>query len=203
MQPNSPTPDDPQPPYGQQPQPGQYGGSADGSQPAAYAQPDQYAQPARYAAPSEHSPAPYGQPHGQPGQRAGGAMPAVVKWGLGIQWAGVAIGVVGIGLGLLGLAAIAGLSEPAETDAAALGLVGVALAVAAVLIVAQVIVLVFATKGRNWARIVLAVLAALGIVVSLASGQGLNIGSAISIVSVVLLFLPAANEWYAARSAQR
>ena len=195
MQHDAPTPEDPQQPrYGQQPQhgqPGQYGS------PAPYGQPQQgqpYAeQPVSYA--------PYGQggQYGQPASYgAGMPMPAVVKWGLGIQWAGVVLGVIGIGLALIGLLALAGAGEPG-----ALGVVGALVAVAAVLVVAQVVVLLFATKGRNWARIVLAVLAAIGIVTSLASGQGLNFGSLISILSVVLLFLPAANEWFAARSAQR
>ncbi|ERG63232.1 hypothetical protein L332_02035 [Agrococcus pavilionensis RW1] len=195
MQHDAPTPEDPQQPrYGQQPQHGQ---SGQYGSPAPYGQPQQgqpYAeQPVSYA--------PYGQggQHGQPASYgAGMPMPAVVKWGLGIQWAGVVLGVIGIGLALIGLLALAGAGEPG-----ALGVVGALVAVAAVLVVAQVVVLLFATKGRNWARIVLAVLAAIGIVTSLASGQGLNFGSLISILSVVLLFLPAANEWFAARSAQR
>lgn len=195
MQHDAPTPEDPQQPrYGQQPQHGQ---------------PDQYGSPAPYGQPQQGQPyaeqpvshAPYGQggQYGQPASySAGMPMPAVVKWGLGIQWAGVVLGVIGIGLALIGLLALAGAGEPG-----ALGVVGALVAVAAVLVVAQVVVLLFATKGRNWARIVLAVLAAIGIVTSLASGQGLNFGSLISILSVVLLFLPAANEWFAARSAQR
>lgn len=195
MQHDAPRPEDPQQPrYGQQPQHGQ---------------PDQYRWPAPYGQPQQGQPyaeqpvsyAPYGQggQYGQPASYgAGMPMPAVVKWGLGIQWAGVVLGVIGIGLALIGLLALAGAGEPG-----ALGVVGALVAVAAVLVVAQVVVLLFATKGRNWARIVLAVLAAIGIVTSLASGQGLNFGSLISILSVVLLFLPAANEWYAARSAQR
>ena len=206
MQHDAPRPEDPQQPrYGQQPQHGQ---------------PDQYGSPAPYGQPQQGQPyagrpyaerpessAPYGQgaqygqsgQYGQPESYGGGMpMPAVVKWGLGIQWAGVVLGVIGIGLALIGLLALAGAGEPG-----ALGVVGALVAVAAVLVVAQVVVLLFATKGRNWARIVLAVLAAIGIVTSLASGQGLNFGSLISILSVVLLFLPAANEWFAARSAQR
>ncbi|MBO1770921.1 hypothetical protein [Agrococcus sp. TF02-05] len=195
MQHDAPTPEDPQQPrYGQQPQHGQ---------------PDQYGSPAPYGQSQQGQPyaeqpvsyAPYGQggQYGQPASYgAGMPMPAVVKWGLGIQWAGVVLGVIGIGLALIGLLALAGAGEPG-----ALGVVGALVAVAAVLVVAQVVVLLFATKGRNWARIVLAVLAAIGIVTSLASGQGLNFGSLISILSVVLLFLPAANEWFAARSAQR
>lgn len=170
MQHDAPTPQDPQTPrYGQEPWQSQ--------------QPSQYGSPA---------------PYGQPASGAAVPMPAVVKWGLGIQWAGVALGVIGIGIALLGLLAVSGMG-----DAGALAAVGMLIAVAAALVAAQVVVLLFATKGRNWARIVLAVLAALGVVTSLSSGQGLNVGSVISILSVVLLFMPAANEWYRARSAQR
>ncbi|QUW17751.1 hypothetical protein [Agrococcus sp. Marseille-Q4369] len=191
MQHDAQAPDDHQQPRYGQPQQGQsYGGQPSsqpyGDQPVSYAP---YGQGAEYG---------HGAQHGQPAYGAAVPMPAVVKWGLGIQWAGVALGVIGIGIAGLGLLAFAGAG-----DAGMLGAVGMLIAVAAVLVVAQVIVLLFATKGRNWARIVLAVLAALGIVTSLSSGQGLNFGSLISILSVVLLFLPAANEWYRPRSAQR
>lgn len=191
MQPNEPSSSDPHQPYGQQPaygdQPGQqpaYG------QPPAYgqqpAQPGQYAQSGQFAQPGQ-----YAQP-------ASSAMPGVVKWGLGIQWVGVAFGAFALILGLIGLLAVAG-----SGDAAVAGFVGIMLAVAALILAVQVVVLIFATKGRNWARIALAVLAILGIVISLASGQGLNLGSAISILSVALLFMPEATAWYRARSPQR
>ncbi|GAA1422308.1 hypothetical protein [Agrococcus citreus] len=125
-------------------------------------------------------------------------MPGVVKWGLGIQWVGVAFGAFALILGLIGLLAVAG-----SGDAAVAGFVGIMLAVAAIMLAIQVVVLVFATKGRNWARIALAAIAILGIVLSLATGQGLNFGSAISILSVALLFMPDATAWYRARSGQR
>lgn len=209
MQHDTPSPDDHQQPrYGQEPQPGQPGQPGQYGAPAPYGQPQQgqpypgqpaYDQPVSYAPQSAGPQYGHGAQYGQPAAfGAAMPMPAVVKWGLGIQWAGVALGVIGIGIALLGLLALAGTG-----DAAAFGVVGMLIAVAAVLVVAQIVVLLFATKGRNWARIVLAVLAAIGIVTSLSSGQGLNFGSLISILSVVLLFLPAANEWYRARSAQR
>lgn len=195
MQPNEPSSSDPQQPGGQPPQ---YGQPTE-PQPSPYGQPTQ--QPAQYA------PAPSGPSYGQPtayarpaGAAAGGAMPGVVKWGLAIQWVGVALGAFALVIGLIGVLALA---ASGGDVAAVAGLVGLFVGVAALLLVLQVIVLIFATKGRNWARITLAVLAILGIVISLASGQGLNLGSAISVLSVVLLFLPDATAWYQARSRQR
>lgn len=184
MQPNEPSSSDPQQPGGQPPHHGQPVGGAPQYTPAptgqSYGQPTPYAQPA--------------------GAAAGGAMPGVVKWGLAIQWVGVALGALALVIGLVGVLALVGWGGE---GAAVAGFVGIFVGVAALLLVLQVIVLIFATKGRNWARIALAVLAILGIVTSLASGQGLNFGSAISVLSVVLLFLPDATAWYQARSRQR
>jgi hypothetical protein len=84
-----------------------------------------------------------------------------------------------------------------------------------VLIVAQVIVLVFATKGRNWARIVLWVLGALSLlsgIVTLAGGatgtSGLLttlslIQTLLVLVGVVALAQKPAHEWYRHRGQQR
>lgn len=189
MQPDHPS-SDPQP-AGQQPGYGDLPGQQPAfGQPPAYGQqpgqPSQFAQSGQFAQSSQ-----YAQP-------ASSAMPGVVKWGLGIQWVGVAFGAFALILGLIGLLAVAG-----SGDAAVAGFVGIMLAVAALILAVQVVVLIFATKGRNWARIALAVLAILGIVISLATGQGLNLGSAISILSVALLFMPDATAWYRGRSGQR
>ncbi len=129
--------------------------------------------------------------------------PAVVTWGLGIQWVGVAFSAIGLFIALAGLIALGGAAVGGVSDATAFSLVGVLVGVAAVIVAVQIVVLVFATMGRNWARVTLAVLVILALVLSLASGQGLNIGSAISILSVALLFMPDATAWYRARSGQR
>ena len=60
--------------------------------------------------------------------------------------------------------------------------------------------LVFAGKGRNWARIALAVVSGLSLVVGLVSDGSVNVGAFLTIAAVVLLFVPSSNEWYAAQS---
>lgn len=126
--------------------------------------------------------------------------PAVVVWGLALQWMAVALVVVVLArplIGLLALAVMDGIPLPG-----ALGVVTLIAVIPGALVAVQSIVLVFAAKGRNWARIllgVLAVLAAIGAVSSVTADLPLNPGSVLSIIGVLLLFLPAANAWYRSR----
>ncbi|MGX6396730.1 hypothetical protein [Rothia kristinae] len=65
----------------------------------------------------------------------------------------------------------------------------------------------FASKGRNWARIVLlvfAALSALGVLASLATGGILgSIGTIVFIIGVIYLFLKPSSAWYRAVTAAR
>ncbi|GAA1422305.1 hypothetical protein GCM10009640_14830 [Agrococcus citreus] len=120
--------------------------------------------------------------------------------GLALQWIAIALAVVALAIPLIRLLALAvmdGIPLPG-----ALGVVTLIAVLPGALVAVQSIVLVFAAKGRNWARIllgVLAVLAAIGAVSSVTADLPLHPGSVLSIIGVVLLFLPAANAWYRSR----
>ncbi|WP_343918985.1 hypothetical protein [Agrococcus citreus] len=126
--------------------------------------------------------------------------PVVVVCGLALQWIAIALAVVALAIPLIRLLALAvmdGIPLPG-----ALGVVTLIAVLPGALVAVQSIVLVFAAKGRNWARIllgVLAVLAAIGAVSSVTADLPLHPGSVLSIIGVVLLFLPAANAWYRSR----
>ncbi|RAS67305.1 hypothetical protein C8D87_103644 [Lentzea atacamensis] len=92
-----------------------------------------------------------------------------------------------------------GLSE-AELDT--LVTIGLVVGVVIALLFAGLYVL-FAFKaraGRNWARIVLAVLTALGVLALVIGGISIAavLSTVVAIVAVVLLFLPASNQYFAA-----
>lgn len=81
--------------------------------------------------------------------------------------------------------------------------VGVLIGVAVVFIVVAVVrgLIAFAMRrGRNWARIVLTVLAALSIVATVLQGGGagwlLWLSVVLAVVAVVLMFVPASNAWF-------
>lgn len=75
----------------------------------------------------------------------------------------------------------------------------------------QLLLAFLMVTGRNWARIVLAVLSAISVLLglgSLMSGPGLSlvlnlIGYLVVIGAVVTMFLPAANSWFRSRSRRR
>ncbi len=185
MQPNEPTSHDPaahEPSRDPAQQPGGYQAPQQGG----YSAPQQGA----FAAP-------------QPGAGGRPPMPAVVKWGLGIQWVGIALTALLILIGFAGIAVLAGVGADSSETSALVGIAIAMLAVGLVLVAVQVLFLIFATKGRNWARWALAVVAAIGLVISLVSGQGVNFGTIVSVVAVVLLFLPDANAWYSAADRSR
>lgn len=108
-----------------------------------------------------------------------------------------------------------GLSTEDAVNAAKIGAV-----VAGVIIVALYLLFAFKMRaGRNWARIVLTVLSALSIVSqftfsasvevngrvyssSLSDASGW-VGTALAVVAIVLMFLPASNEYFARSKAAR
>lgn len=125
-------------------------------------------------------------------------MPGTVRWGLGIQWLGVVVGAVSVVLALAGFA-----GTEASVGAGRAGQVLLLVGATAAIVVLQAVVLFVAGRGHNWARIVLLVLCALGLVRAFFAGGGPSIGDLLSIVSVVLLFLPPSNEWYRVMSGAR
>ena len=135
----------------------------------------------------------WSHPSTEPAGRVYVEKPVTVRWGTGILWVGVvlsAILAVVLAVVLLGVGG----------DPALAGLAFAMLAVMLVIIVAQGVLLVFAGKGRNWARIALAVVSGLSLVVGLVSDGSVNVGAMLTIAAVVLLFVPSSNEWYAAQS---
>jgi Family of unknown function (DUF6264) len=215
------------PQYGQQPPP--YGQSPPYGQPP-YGQSPQYGQP-EYGQPQ------YGQPqYGQPqyGQQPGGfdpypaapqggggwgapsaptARPTTVKAGIGAFLANTLLGLVS------SLITFADLNDLVDTTARDAGLspddvrtgVLVGAVIGLLFLVAYLLVLWFAWKGRNWARIVLWVLGGLSVLsglVSLGAGGGLlsTIGVLqllLVIAGIVLLALKPSNDWYRAQKQQQ
>lgn len=153
--------------------------------------------------PSQDAAAP--QPFGLASQLGSGpaqrfvSKPATVRWGLGILWVGVVLTVVLAFVAML-LLASAGASAGSAGDGAVMGLAVTFLVLGLAIVAVQAVLLVFAGRGRGWARVALAVVSGLSLVASIAGGDGVNVGSALTIVAVVLLFLPASNEWFAAQA---
>ncbi|WP_144720058.1 hypothetical protein [Agrococcus jejuensis] len=135
---------------------------------------------------------------GPPSARRYVSKPAAVQWGLGILWVGVVLTVV---LAFLAMLLLAGASAGAGAagDGAVMGIAVTFLVVGLAIVVVQAVLLVFAGKGRGWARMALAVVCVASLVVGLVSNGSINVGAVLTIVAIVLLFLPASNEWYDAQ----
>lgn len=131
---------------------------------------------------------------GPPSARRYVSKPAAVQWGLGILWVGVVLTVV---LAFLAMLLLAGAG--AAGDGAVMGIAVTFLVVGLAIVVVQAVLLVFAGKGRGWARMALAVVCVASLVVGLVSNGSINVGAVLTIVAIVLLFLPASNEWYDAQ----
>ncbi|SDH40558.1 hypothetical protein [Agrococcus jejuensis] len=124
--------------------------------------------------------------------------PATVKWGLGILWVGVVLTLVLGGFAFLLLAG-AGAQAGSAGDGAVVGLATVALVVGVVLVGVEIWFLVEAGKGKAWARMALAITCVASLVIGVVTNGSVNFGAVLTIVAVVLLFLPASNEWYDAQ----
>jgi hypothetical protein len=207
--------------YGQQPPPGQ----------PQYGQPGQppYGQPA-YGQPGQP---PYGQPaYGQPqpgqggynpypsapqGSEWGGPPPApaeqptTVKAGIGAFLANIVVGLIGLILIVTDLdgfrADLADASATTLTDDEVSTIVGITVVVTLLILAAFLLVIWFAWKGHNWARIVLWVLGGINVLFGLLGAAGLTFLSAIGllllIAGIVLLALKPSNEWYRAEKQRR
>jgi hypothetical protein len=98
-------------------------------------------------------------------------------------------------------------SELGQTDRGAVG-VGVNDRIGVVIALAFAgLYVLFAFKaraGRNWARIALTVLTALGVLALVIGGFSVVgiLSTVVSVVAVVLLFLPASNQHFAAQQAR-
>jgi hypothetical protein len=167
-------------------------------------------------APAPSAPTGYGAPQAM-------ERPTTVRAGLGIFLASMALSVVAQVVTLLNWQAIldwtfanAGVEPGADTEAALQGAkVGaqIGIVVGFVFIAVYGLFVWFAWRGYNWARVVLWVLAGLGIasgMVGLAVGSPLPFLSALGgfqllflIAAVVLLALKPSNEWYRFRGWQR
>jgi uncharacterized membrane protein YqjE len=141
--------------------------------------------------------------------------PTTVRAGIGAFVAGLVLGLVGaaVTLGQLDDLAAQQANVGLTEDAIRAGLI-VGSVIGLVIVALEVLVLRFAWKGHNWARIVLWVLGAIGIVSGLAGLAGENpLGGfaaalgvfqwLLTIAGVVLLALKPSNEWYRYRGWQR
>jgi len=210
-------------PYGQSdpgaPDKPSYGDQQPYRQPGQYGQPDQYGQ----------------QGYGQPGYGPAGAGGAIVPPG-DVQtsfwlWIGVIVlGVIGaivafVQLGSLGpqIAAAAGATGDSAATAVTVGIV-IGGVVALVIVALELLFAIFMRRGRNWARIVLTVFGALGILISLPgllggstatiNGQVVGTGSVAStiltvlsiiltVAAIVFAFRKPVNDYFTAISARR
>lgn len=118
--------------------------------------------------------------------------PSTVRWGVAILWVGVVLTAI---LAIVGAVMLGGAVDPALSL--------VVLGVAGIVCLLQAGLLLLAGNGYGWARIVLAVLTGLAALSSLASGEGLNLGTVVGVVAVVLLCVPPSNAWYADQARQR
>jgi hypothetical protein len=191
-----------QPPYGQQ-QPGQqYGQPQYGQSP--YGQgaggPDQ---PGYGAYPT----APQGQSWGAPS--APTERPTTVKGGIAAFLANIALGVIGLLLTLTDMdsyrAQLADASGLTTDEVSAI--VSATIGVSVLIMIAFLVVIWFAWKGHNWARIVLWVLGGINVLFGLLGAAALTFLSAIAmlllVAGMVLLALKPSNEWYQAESLRR
>jgi hypothetical protein len=211
----------PQPgPYGQPggyPQPGQYQQSGEYQQPGQYGQPAQYGQPGQYPVQSHGQPygdrggftyTPYGShPAGLPVEdEAPRARPGIMILALVLLILSTLPSIVAGVLIMLApaeLVSVAGTPEQldqlraAGVDPASVVAVGGGIALALALL--YVVFAVLAFTGRNWARIVLAIMTAGFALMTLATGvTGLQSAELVflllmvgaSIVGTVILFLP-------------
>jgi len=210
-------------PYGQSdpgaPDKPSYGDQQPYRQPGQPGQPDQYGQ----------------QGYGQPGYGPAGAGGAIVPprdvqtsfW----LWIGVIVlGVIGaivafVQLGSLGpqIAAAAGATGDSAATAVTVGIV-IGGVVALVIVALELLFAIFMRRGRNWARSVLTVFGALGILISLPgllggstatiNGQVVGTGSVAStiltvlsiiltVAAIVFAFRKPANDYFTAISARR
>jgi hypothetical protein len=117
------------------------------------------------------------------------------------------IWLVTIALGLLGAVLLLVLSGSAEMSAvaqanpeAATAAIIIAAVISILVAVVQLIFVFQMNAGKNWARIVLLVLAALQVVSVLTGGGSASwatwLGLAVTVVATVLMFLPASNPYF-------
>jgi hypothetical protein len=191
-----------QPPYGQQ-QPGQQYGQPQYGQPPYGQGPGGPDQPGYGAYPT----APQGQTWGAPS--APTERPTTVKAGIAAFLANIALGVIGLLITSTDmdsyraqLAAASGLTAD-EASAIASATIGVSVLV----MIAFLVVIWFAWKGHNWARIVLWVLGGINVLFGLLGAAALTFLSVITmlllVAGMVLLALKPSNDWYQAESRRR
>jgi hypothetical protein len=148
------------------------------------------------------------------------AVPSSVNSAFWLYIAGAAMGLISVIVGaVVGIHRIqsgqfAGQVIPLGTDVSpsvintALA-VGVALGIAVGLlsVVAYIVFAVLMRRGANWARIVLTVLSSVALVSGLVGLLGLNVlnllVSVLVVIAAVLLYVPASNAYFAARTAAK
>jgi hypothetical protein len=148
--------------------------------------------------------------------------PSTVSTAFWLYVAGAAVGVVSVlvgaivGIGLIQSGQLPGALPPGSPEVSP-GLLNAALAVGVTIgivvgllsVVAYVLFAVPMRRGANWARIVLTVLSSIAFVSGLAGliGPGPNLlnllVSVIVVVAAVLMYVPASNAYFAARTAAR
>jgi hypothetical protein len=202
-----PPPD--QPPYGQAGQPAygqpQYGQPRPGQQ---YGQPP-YGQPQYGGGQGGYESYP-AAPQGQwGGPSAPTERPTTVKAGIGAFLANTVLGLLSLVIAFADMSSyradLAGSSNLSQDELSAV--VSVTIAVTLVITAAFLVVLWFAWKGHNWARIVLWVLGGLSVLFGLLGAAGLSflslVGLVLTIAGIVLLALKPSNEWYRAERQRR
>lgn len=125
--------------------------------------------------------------------------PGTVLAALIIEWISIAIVLIASIFGAVGLAAVSSEVAGNPEAEAAVGVASLMLVVLLVIVIAQAIVLIFVGKDKNWARITLSVLIAVGIVLDLVT-MNPTIGDALGVLVIVLLWLPASTAWFRAKS---
>src|SRR3954447_22920603 len=154
------------------------------------------------------------------GEPSGAAVPSTVNAAFGLYLAGAAVGLVSVVVGAaLGIRRIQSGDIPGQvippgtdvspsviTTAIAVG-IALGIAVGVLSIAAYVVFAVLMRRGANWARIVLTVLSGIALVSGLVGLLALNLlnllVSALVAAAAVLLYAPASNAYFAARTAAR
>jgi hypothetical protein len=109
-------------------------------------------------------------------------------------WLYLAAPVIGLILSLISIGRVTGSAAAANLpQGAVVAGVVIGIVVNVLYLVAVIVIDVFFRRGRNWARIVLTVLAALAVFGVLGLGV---ITFVIGLVAIILSWLPASNAWF-------
>ncbi|MCZ2815818.1 hypothetical protein [Modestobacter sp. VKM Ac-2984] len=188
------------PQYGQDPQYGQGGPQYGAQSPWGQGGPEQPGPPAYPAAPG----AQYGGAPAAPTER-----PTTVKAGIGAFLANTLLGLIASIITFTSLDSQIDdlVVDQALTRDEASAALTIGAVIGLILTAAYLLVLFFAWKGHNWARIVLWVLGGLSVLFSLLGASALGflgvLGLLLTIAGIVLLALKPSSEWYRAETRRR